>query len=229
MTETDSATIATRGTDYDRIRYILRNTKDCSDVTPTLDYETFALSGIEATSLEGVERVMHALSPGESLLISRGADDTFVLKPSTLPDIASLEGGSAAADKPKVLVRSRGVKRRPNMWNSYTTYKSREIRHHGGKPPKRWGSNPDIKEEYDQWKSDPDKAHALVQMSQMSKLGKLPEHHVPLEDIGKFAESINLSQLVNECGMAVASSDDSSGEVIVAMHSDGPSEFLACA
>lgn len=203
-------TIAACRTDYNRIREILRATKDCIEVTPMLNYETFTLSGIETSSVEGVEQVMSTLSPGESLLISRGADDTFVLRPTAA--LGDQEGGGATkSGKSKVPTRSRGVKRRPNMWNSYTTYKSREIRHNGGKPPQRWGSNPDIKAEYETWKQDPDKAQALVQMSQMSKLGKLPEHHVPLDQIGKFAESINLTQLMGECGMAMASGDDWSG------------------
>ena len=207
--KTTSNTIVACGTDYNRIRELLRATKDCLEVTPMLNYDTFTLSGIETSSVDGVEHVLNALSPGESLLISRGADDTFVLRPTEALDGHAgdqVGGGATKSGKSNVPKRSRGVKRRPNMWNSYTTYKSREIRHHGGKPPQRWGSNPDIKAEYETWKHDPDKAQALVQMSQMSKLGKLPEHHVPLDQIGKFAESINLTQLMGECGMA--SGDD---------------------
>lgn len=195
------ATHATRATSYDRIREILRLTKDCADVAPLLNYETFTLSGIEANSMVGVEHVMSALDADETLLMSRTSDGVFVLEPSTMT--GATEGGASSATtnapKTKGQPRSRGIQRRPNMWNSYTTYKSREIRHQGGTPPQRWGSNPDIKAEYEEWKHDPEKARALVQMSQMSKLGKLPEHHVPLCEIGTFAKSINLEKLVQEC------------------------------
>ena len=194
------ATHTTRATSYDRIREILRLTKDCADVAPLLNYETFTLSGIEANSMVGVEHVMSALDADETLLVSRTSDGVFVLEPSTMTDAKEEATSSSAADAPKTKgqPRSRGIQRRPNMWNSYTTYKSREIRHYGGTPPQRWGSNPDIKAEYEQWKRDPEKARALVQMSQMSKLGKLPEHHVPLCEIGTFAKSINLEKLVQE-------------------------------
>lgn len=200
--QTSTQTPAPALIDYEGIRAILRSTKGHPDIAPALDYDSFTLSGIEATTLNGVERVMQAAGAGETLLIFRNADNHYVFKP-----LASALSEQDAASTNGRAKRSRGVNRRPNTWNSYTTYKSREIRHNGGTPPPRWGSDPSIKAEYEAWKVDPDKALALVQISQMSKLGKLPDHHIPLENIAQFAESIDLVRLVQESNMVDSGGD----------------------
>ena len=186
----------------EHVRAILRERKDDAGVSPALDDDTFSLCGVQVTTPAALERVLDTLTD-EPWLITRRDAGVYTLQP------LEMHGGVHA----KGSARSRGVKRRVNTWNSYTTYKSREIRHSGKIPPHRWSSDPSIKQEYNVWKKDPDKHRALVLMSQMSKLGKLPEQHVPLEDIEGLAEKMNLAHLTKQCGMQVYDDEEDASVV----------------
>ena len=198
-------------TDFERIRTLLRQNKGVAGIAPALDYETFSLCGIQASGIEALEHAIGALDAGEALLVARNADGTYVLKPS-LPAGGALAGGGGGTGSAEKTPRSRGVNRRPNTWNSYTTYKSREARHTGGEPLPR----NQIRAEYEQWKADPSKNRALVQLSQMSKLGRLPEEFVPIEKIDDVARAMNLEGLVAKSGMQGTGDDDGGNTCCVA-------------